>query len=275
MYHKFELTVDTTTILRSIFYLTLNPTLMGTSALKSMNKLIHKRTNSFQVIQAGTLKSNSCLSSVHGMRTASIRNREDPIRLPPVHHIGNMDCALSNCENINSNDAFAEHVLRGRQSQKLGNYMEALTHFQYALEFKKKSIASEKINIQIEYANVLFYIGAICMTQCKNVQRSADAFEQCLEWRIYCLGSSHLDVPATMYCLARVHMMMGDDYIYAVTLLNEALSILLVDYPNHMNSIVAVWKELARAQFKIGELDDAESSLKEIRKLTAQISPFL
>jgi tetratricopeptide (TPR) repeat protein len=247
---------------------------MGTSALNSMHKRIHKRSNSFRIMHVGAVKSNSCLSSVQGMRNTAIRLRQDSCDSLSFRNIQNVKCTMSNSEGVSSDDAFSEHVLHGRQNQKLGYYMEALAYFQNALECKKQTIDAESTTVQTEYANVLFNIGAIYMTKCKNVQQSAEVFEQCLEWRIHCLGSSHIDVSATMYCLARVHMMAGDDYMYAVTLLNEALSILLVECPNHTNSIIAVWKELARAQYTIGEIDDAESSIKEIKKLTAQPAPF-
>ena len=190
----------------------------------------------------------------------------------PCHNIQSTQDARSYQR---SNDMFTENALRGRQSQKLGSYNEALSYFQNALRCKRAHIHQDTIEVQIEYGHILFNIGLMNMTIYKSYALSAQAFEQCLEVRRYCLGSSHIDVSATMYCLAKVHLSAGDETYYAFTLLNESLSILLTDYPDNIIRIVTVWEELARAQLAIGDIDDAESSLREIRKLKVRAAPFM
>lgn len=227
--------------------------------------------------------SKTCLASIQNMRATTTQLRLN-CALPSNstksrHNIQNKFSATSipafSERVVRSHDVFTENALRGRQAQKLGNFNEALTYFQSALLCKRNTIHTEDIDMQKEYATILFNAGLIYMTQYKNYALSAQAFEQCLEVRRCCLGSNHVDVSATMYCLGRVNLISGEDTYYAFTLLNESLSILLTEHPNNTSSIITVWEELARAQFAVGDIDDAESSLNEIRKLKARAAPFL
>ena len=247
---------------------------MGSSTFNN----IDQQTNSFRPVQPA---SNTCSISIQNMRaTTQLRFNSEITKdsSNSCHNIqNNIGSAIPKlCERaVMSNNVFAENALRGRQSQKLGIFNEALSYFQRALLSKRHCIQTEAVDIQTEYANILFNAGLIYMTQYKNYALSAQAFEQCLEVRRCCLGSNHVDVSATMYCLAHVNLIAGDDIYYAFTLLNESLSILLTEYPDNLVSIIQVWEELARAQFAVGDIDDAESSQIEIRKIKARAAPFL
>jgi hypothetical protein len=178
-------------------------------------------------------------------------------------------------ERIQGNgDQFCEYAMKGREAQKVEHYVEALTYYRMALSSKKISVEFETNAVQIEYANILFDMGVIFMNHVRSYEFSAEALEQCRELRILCLGSNHTDVAATMHCLAHVHMMIGEDYVYALSLLNESLSLLLVNCPNATDRIVTVWHDLARAQYAVGDIEDAESSLVEIRKMKVPLSRF-
>lgn len=247
---------------------------MGSSTFNN----IDQRPNSFRSVKPSM--SNTCSVSIQNMRaTTQLRFNGEITKgsSKSCHNIQNNNGAMSILSErvVTSNDVFSENALRGRQSQKLGNFNEALSHFQRALLSKRQCIQTEAIEMQAEYANILFNAGLIYMTQFKHYALSAHAFEQCLEVRRCCLGSNHVDVSATLYCLAHVNLISGDDTYYAFTLLNESLSILLTEYPNNVSSIIQVWEELARAQFAVGDIDDAESSLNEIRKIKARAAPFL
>jgi tetratricopeptide (TPR) repeat protein len=237
-----------------------------------------QRLNSIRPIQPSM--SDTCSVSIQNMRaTTQLRFNDSEVRKDlsnPCHNIQKNCSAMSSSERIVSSiDTFAANALRGRQAQKLGHYNEALSYFQCALLSKRQCIHTEDIEVQMEYANILFCAGLIYMTEFKNYELSARALEQCLEVRKCCLGSNHLDVSATMYCLAHVNLLSGDDTYYAFTLLNESLSILLNEYPNNVSSIIQVWEELARAQVAVGDIDDAESSMNEIRKIKVRAAPFL
>jgi tetratricopeptide (TPR) repeat protein len=186
------------------------------------------------------------------------------------------DCAMTASSSYyDCHDIFTENASNGHESQKCGKYAQAVTYYRCALLCMKSSIDSETIEVQVQYANILFNVGIIYMDHLKDLSFSADAFQQCLDLRIECLGTTHIDVSATMYCLARAHMMLESDREYALELLIEALSILLMTCPHNMNGIITVWNELARVQYALGEIEDAESSMREIRKLSAQVSPFV
>ena len=251
---------------------------MGSSTFNN----IDQRTHSTGIRSFASPMSNTCVATIHNnMRATTLLRFNGEIAKDSsnsCHNIQNNDGAMSILSErlvTSSDDVFTENSLRGRQSQKLGNFNEALTYFQRALLSKRDSIPTESIDLQSEYASILFNAGIIYMTQYKNYALSAHALEQCLEVRRCCLGSNHVDVSATLYCLAHVNLISGDDTYYAFTLLNESLSILLTDYPNNTASIITVWEELARAQFAVGDVDDAESSLNEIRKIKACAAPFL
>lgn len=178
---------------------------------------------------------------------------------------------------------YVDNVLRGRQAQKLGHLNDAITYYQNAIFVKKHTILSESKTVQKDYANILFHLGSIYLQQYTEtdstdkrcLHSAAVVFEKCLEIRNICYptfnetdGSwipQHIEVSVTMYYLAHVHLKLNTEYQYSISLLNEALSILLIGYPNHVNCIITIWQELSRAQYAMGDLDDAESSLNEIR----------
>jgi tetratricopeptide (TPR) repeat protein len=170
---------------------------------------------------------------------------------------------------------FLENASQGRKSQDCGNYDEALAYFRCALLCKRDSLATETLEVQLEYANILFSVGLVYMDQKRNFYFSSEAFQQCLDIRRVCLSQSHIDVSATMYCLAKSLMKQRSDHEYVLQLLNESLSILLISYPSNFNGLIKVWRKLAKAQYAIGDTEDAESSMQEVRNLTLQATHFM
>jgi tetratricopeptide (TPR) repeat protein len=264
---------------------------MGTNAIQT----IARRNNSLRTTNAFFEKTKYSNSTFTNMRTTSssvkMMDHEIMFRCPmndtatfstPINNTTTMDLPHKNKDPImekslhqESQSLFLENASQGRQSQDCGNYDDALAYFRCALLCKRSSIASETLEMQVEYANILFDVGLIYMDHKHNFSYSSEALQQCLDIRLVCLRPSHIDVSATMYCLAKSLMRQECDQEYALELLNESLSILLISYPSNFNGLIKVWNELAQAQYSMGSIDDAESSLKEARNLTIQTGPFM
>ena len=187
----------------------------------------------------------------------------------------NKDPVMAKSLSQESQSLFIENASQGHHSQKCGNYDEALAYFRCALLCKRSSIANEPLDVQLEYANILFNVGLIYMQEKGNFSFSSEAFQQCLDLRAVCLGDIHIDVSTTMYFLAKSLIKMENNREYALELLNESLSILLIAYPSNFNGLINVWKELALTQFALGAIEDAESSMREVRHLTLQAKAFM
>lgn len=165
---------------------------------------------------------------------------------------------------------FVETAKMGRNHQVCGQLRQALLCYRAALHCKNSTIHSEPSAIQAAFADVLFEIGVIYTTpQLKNDTSCVEAFEKCLDLRRASLGSFHVKVAVVLHRLASVHSSLGD-HQYASELLLESLSILLCTCPNHTKALVEVWSALGLMQEALGEIEDAESSKKEVQKLIHQ-----
>lgn len=264
---------------------------MGTYAIQT----ITPRTNSLHMTHAYSDETQYINSTFTDMRVSSsldMMNHDVTCRLrmndgatfskpinisttTPDVSSATLDPVMAKSLNQESHSLFMENASHGRQSQDCGNYDDALAYFRCALLCKRNSIASDSLDVQLEYANILFSVGLIYMDQKHNYTFSSEALQQCLDIRLVCLGPSHIDVSATMYALAKSLLKQESDLDYALQLLNESLSILLISYPSHLNGLIKVWNELAEVQYAMGAKEDAESSLQEVRNLTLQAEAFM
>jgi tetratricopeptide (TPR) repeat protein len=217
--------------------------------------------------------SNSLLRSSNDMR--SVLQRDPTMRPRPVSSNLNQTRELRSQPPLynkavanESTAVFLETAQMGDSLHESGHLTQALLCYRAALHCKNNTIRSEPSAMQEDFASVLFKIGAIHMSPTiKDDAQCLDAFHNCLDLRRACLGTLHGDVAAVLFMLASVHSSLGDQQ-YALELLVESVSILLVTCPDNTEALVKVWTALGLVQEALGEAEDAASSMKEIQKLT-------
>lgn len=128
---------------------------------------------------------------------------------------------------------------------------------------------AESRDVQMVFADLLFDIGVLLMTneEFGNKERAMEMLHSCVELRRDTEGPEDPLVADALYRLAYIYTTNGD-LQYACELLLEALSILLSDSEANKHSLKATWTALGRVQESLGEIGDAESSLREASKIS-------
>lgn len=170
-------------------------------------------------------------------------------------------------EQSEEGDLFLNAYKMGRQHYAQERFGPALLCYRTALQCKNKLIHSEPQEIKEMYSNILFDIGAIHV-QFRDWVKCREAFYYCLDVRRVFLGNNHPAVASVLLQLGQVHNALGEPQ-YALELLIEAHSILLLSTPEDKQALIAVWNAMGTVQKELGMIEDAESSFQEARNLSS------
>jgi tetratricopeptide (TPR) repeat protein len=193
---------------------------------------------------------------------------EEPgLRISITYSEPSLGRSRSEAEHSEEGDLFLNAYKMGREHYSHERFGPALVCYRTALQCKNKLIHSEPKEIKYVYSNILFDIGMIHF-RFHDWVKSREAFYYCLDVRRVFLGNNHPLVASVLLQLGQVHNAL-DEPQYALELLIEAHSILLLSAPEDKQAMIAVWNAMGNVQKGLGMIEDAESSFQEARNLSS------
>ena len=92
-------------------------------------------------------------------------------------------------------------------------------------------------------------------------EKSLEAFNLCLDFRLACCGPSHTSVAAVLHKLGLLYFYM-EEHIHALDLLLECLSIFLKAGSDY-DKLKELWIDVGKVHQALGHYEDAKSSFQE------------
>jgi len=157
---------------------------------------------------------------------------------------------------------FDMETVKGQLHLHTGNYKQAMFHFRRALRDKKASIITEDNSIKITYADILYAIGYIHLTNENfDAGRGIQALQFCYELRCACFGRTNALVVLVLIQLAHAYSCI-DEPDTALQILSEAQAALF-STQGISRELADIWQAMGQQLKLLAFLEDAAACFEE------------
>ena len=155
----------------------------------------------------------------------------------------------------------------GRIHQNKGNYQEAITFFEQALEIKKKILPPTDTNLAVTYHNI-----SMVYNKMGDYPKALSSYEKALAIQQQSLPPNHPDLASTYNDIGRVYRNM-DDYPKALSFHEKALAIQQQSLPPNHTDLAMSYKDIGSVHRSMGDCPKALSFHEKALAIQQQSLP--